>query len=44
MDRNIVYPASIPLDTDILTLNRNTMIGLGYLLQGSGLWKRTSAW
>lgn len=33
MDRNIVYPASIPLDTDILTLNRNTMIGLGYLLQ-----------
>lgn len=40
MDRNIVYPASIPLDTDILTLNRNTMIGLGYLLQmvvGSGV-------
>lgn len=33
MDRNIVYPASIPLDTDVLTLNRNTMIGLGYLLQ-----------
>src|SRR5579875_208318 len=40
MDRNIVYPASIPLDTDILSVNRNTMIGLGYLLQavlGSGI-------
>lgn len=31
MDRNIVYPGSIPLDTDLLTLNRNTMIALGYL-------------
>jgi hypothetical protein len=33
MDRNIVYPASIPLDTDLLSLNRNAMIGLGYLIQ-----------
>lgn len=33
MDRNIVYPSSIPLDTDILSINRNTMIGLGYLIQ-----------
>ncbi len=33
MDRNIVYPSSIPLDTDILSLNRSTMIGLGYLMQ-----------
>jgi hypothetical protein len=33
MDRNIVYPGAIPLDTDLLTLNRNTMIALGYLAQ-----------
>ena len=33
MDRNIVYPGSIPLDTDLLTINRNTMIGLGFLAQ-----------
>jgi hypothetical protein len=33
MDRNIVYPGSIPLDTDLLSLNRNTMIALGYLAQ-----------
>ena len=33
MDRNIVYPGSIPLDTDLLSANRNTMIGLGFLLQ-----------
>lgn len=31
MDRNIVYPGSIPLDTDLLSINRNTMIGLGFL-------------
>ena len=40
MDRNIVYPASIPLDTDILNLNRSTMLGLGYLMQavlGTGI-------
>lgn len=33
MDRNIVYPSSIPLDTDLLAVNRNTMIALGYLVQ-----------
>jgi hypothetical protein len=33
MDRNIVYPGSIPLDSDLLSINRNTMIGLGYLAQ-----------
>lgn len=33
MDRNIVYPGSIPLDTDLLTVNRNTMLGLGFLAQ-----------
>ena len=31
MDRNIVYPGSIPLDTDLLTINRNAMIGIGFL-------------
>jgi len=33
MDRNIVYPGSIPLDTDLLSINRNAMIGLGFLAQ-----------
>jgi len=33
MDRNIVYPGSIPLDTDLLTANRNAMIGVGFLAQ-----------
>lgn len=33
MDRNIVYPGSIPLDTDLLSVNKNTMIGLGFLAQ-----------
>lgn len=33
MDRNIVYPGSIPLDTDLLNVNRNIMIALGYLAQ-----------
>jgi hypothetical protein len=31
MDRNIVYPGSIPLDTDILGLNRQAMVGIGAL-------------
>jgi hypothetical protein len=35
MDRNIVYPGSIPLDTDLLSLNRNAMIALGYLAQAT---------
>jgi hypothetical protein len=33
MDRNIVYPGSIPLDTDLLSINRSAMVGLGYLAQ-----------
>jgi hypothetical protein len=33
MDRVIVYPGGIPLDTDLLAINRNTMIALGYLAQ-----------
>ena len=33
MDRILVYPGSIPLDTDMLNTNRNTMIALGSLAQ-----------
>jgi hypothetical protein len=33
MDRNIVYPGSIPLDTDLLSVNRNAMIAVGFLAQ-----------
>lgn len=33
MDRQIVYPGGIPLDTDILSLQRNVMVSLGYLAQ-----------
>lgn len=33
MDRVVVYPGQIPLDTDLLSTNRNTMIALGYLAQ-----------
>ena len=33
MDRTIVYPASIPQDTDILNPQRNIMVALGYLAQ-----------
>ena len=33
MDRNIVYPGSIPLDTDLLSVNRNSMIAIGFLCQ-----------
>ena len=33
MDRNLVYPGSIPLDSDLLQLNRNAMVALGYLAQ-----------
>ncbi|HQT75082.1 MAG: hypothetical protein B7Z59_06985 [Acidiphilium sp. 37-67-22] len=31
MDRTIVYPGAIPLDTDILNLNRNVMAAIGAL-------------
>ncbi|GAN79833.1 hypothetical protein [Acidocella aminolytica] len=33
MDRVIVYPSAIPLDTDILQPQRNEMVSLGWLLQ-----------
>ena len=33
MDRTIVYPGSIPLDTDLLRLNRNTMVALGAVMK-----------
>jgi hypothetical protein len=33
MDRSLVYPGSIPLDTDLLNTNRNAMTALGYLAQ-----------
>jgi hypothetical protein len=35
MDRQIVYPSSIPLDTDILNIQRNTMVALGFLAQAT---------
>ncbi len=35
MDRQIVYPGSIPLDTDLLNVQRSTMIALGYLAQAA---------
>lgn len=35
MDRNIVYPGSIPLDTDLLNINRNAMIAIGMLAQAT---------
>jgi hypothetical protein len=33
MDRGIVYPGGIPLDTDLLSANLNSMIAIGYLAQ-----------
>lgn len=33
MDRQIVYPGSVPLDTDLLNTERSVMIALGYLAQ-----------
>jgi len=35
MDRLIVYPGAIPLDTDLLNVQRNAMIALGYALQAA---------
>jgi hypothetical protein len=35
MDRNIVYPGAIPLDTDALTPQRSAMIALGFLAQAA---------
>lgn len=40
MDRVIVYPGAIPLETDILSAQRHAMVGLGYVAQaaiGSGV-------
>lgn len=33
MDRQIVYPGSVPLDTDLLNVQRSTMVAIGYLAQ-----------
>ncbi len=33
MDRNLVYPGSIPLDSDLLAVNRNAMVAIGALAQ-----------
>jgi len=33
MDRSIVYPGAIPLDSDMLNVNRNAMVALGALAQ-----------
>ncbi len=33
MDRSIVYPGAIPLDSDLLNSNRNAMVALGALAQ-----------
>ena len=33
MDRSIVYPGAIPLDSDMLNANRNAMVALGALAQ-----------
>ena len=35
MDRAIVYPGSIPLDTDLLSTNRNAMVAIGALAQAT---------
>ncbi len=35
MDRTIVYPGSIPLDTDLLSTNLNAMVALGFLVQAA---------
>lgn len=35
MDRQIVYPGAIPLDTDLLNIQRATMKSLGYLAQAT---------
>ena len=35
MDRQIVYPGSIPLDTDLLNVQRSAMVAIGYLAQAT---------
>lgn len=41
MDRKIVYPGAIPLDTDVLSAARSPMIAMGFALRamlGTGMW------
>lgn len=33
MDRQILYPSEVLLDTDLLSMNKNPLVGLGYALQ-----------
>jgi hypothetical protein len=35
MNRLIVYPGAIPLDTDVLNIQKNTMLALGFLAQAT---------
>lgn len=42
MDRNIVYPGSIPLDSDVLSTNRDAMVGIAALTAAT-LGQRTVA-
>ena len=35
MDRQIVYPGAIPLDTDLLNTERSVLVALGYLAQAT---------
>jgi hypothetical protein len=40
VDRQIVYPGAIPLDTDVLNMERDAMVAVGYLAQailGTGI-------
>jgi hypothetical protein len=40
VDRQIVYPGAIPLDTDVLSIERDVMVAIGYLTQavlGTGM-------
>jgi hypothetical protein len=40
VDRQIVYPGAIPLDTDVLSMERDAMVAIGYLAQvllGTGM-------
>ena len=35
MDRQIIFPGSIPLDTDLLSIQRNALVAIGYLAQAT---------
>ncbi|MDT8871627.1 hypothetical protein RAA17_14450 [Komagataeibacter rhaeticus] len=43
MDRQIVYPAQIPLDSDQLNAQRNAYVGLGQLAAMAYGWTTVSA-